>query len=100
VTGTDLYSRFSFAFATQSHASAAAAQFFQAIQQLFPHGIEHVLTDNGSEFQKHFDLELRRFCLTHWHAYPKTPKMNAQCERFNRTLQEEFVDYHVAELLT
>jgi len=25
--------------------------------------------------------------------------MNAQCERFNRTLQEEFVDYHVAELL-
>lgn len=99
VTGTDLYSRFSFAFATRSHASAAATQFFRAIQQLFPHPIQHILTDNGSEFMKHFDEEVRRLHKTHWHTYPKTPKMNAHCERFNRTIQEEFVDYHAPELL-
>ena len=26
--------------------------------------------------------------------------MNAHCERFNRTIQEEFVDYHVSDLKT
>jgi transposase InsO family protein len=28
------------------------------------------------------------------HTCPRTPKMNAHCERFNRTIQEEFVDLH------
>ena len=26
--------------------------------------------------------------------YPRCPKMNAQNERFSRTLQEGFIDYH------
>ena len=30
----------------------------------------------------------------HWHTYPKTPRMNAHAERFNRTIQEEFLLYH------
>ena len=30
----------------------------------------------------------------HWHTFPRSPKMNAHCERFNRTVQEEFVDVH------
>jgi len=94
VTMTDLYSRFSFAFATTSHGSLAAARFFKAIRAFFPYPIENVLTDNGSEFMQHFDAEIRRQCLCHWHTYPKTPKMNAQCERLNRTIQEEFVDHH------
>lgn len=99
VTMTDLYSRFSLAFETSSHASNAAMVFFQSIQTVFPYRIEYVLTDNGSEFMKHFDEELRRACLTHWHTYPKTPKMNAHEERFNRTIQEEFVDFHEHLLL-
>ena len=82
------------AWATRSHASAAAAQFFQLIQAVFPFAIEAVLTDNGSEFQRHFAAALADRLFTHWHTYPKTPRMNAHCERFNRTVQEEFIDYH------
>jgi len=37
--------------------------------------------------------------LTHYHTYPKTPKMNAHIERFNRTIQEEFIDYNAYLLL-
>lgn len=59
----------------------------------------YYLTDNGSEFEKHFSDALKGLHLTHYHTYPKTPKMNAHCERFNRTIQEEFVDYHVYDLL-
>jgi len=94
ITCTDLHSHFAWAWATRSHASAAAAQFFRLIQAVFPFAIEAVLTDNGSEFQRHFTTALAECLSTHWHTYPKTPRMNAHCERFNRTLQEEFVDYH------
>jgi transposase InsO family protein len=56
--------------------------------------IHYVLTDNGSEFKKHFGEELKKQHLIHYHTYPKTPKMNAHLERFNRTIQDEFIDYH------
>jgi hypothetical protein len=32
--------------------------------------------------------------IVHWHTFPRTPKMNVHCERFNRTVQEEFLDVH------
>jgi transposase InsO family protein len=49
---------------------------------------------------KYFDEEIRRLLKNHWHTYPKTPKMNAYVERFNRTIQEEFIDYHQELLIT
>ena len=99
ITFTDHYSRFAFAWATQSHASLAAREFFGIVAEVFPYPLQSVLTDNGSEFMKHFDEELRRLHRNHWHTYPKTPKMNAHVERFNRTIQEEFIDYHQDLLL-
>ena len=94
ITCTDLHSHFAWAWATRSHASAAAAQFFRLIQAVFPFAIEAVLTDNGSEFQRHFASALADHLFTHWHTHPKTPRMNAHCERFNRTIQEECIDYY------
>ena len=99
ITFEDIHSRFSFAWATSSHASLAATSFFKLCLKVFPYPIEFVLTDNGSEFKKHFAEELKRLHLQHYHTYPRTPKMNAHCERFNRTLQEEFIDYHANLLL-
>lgn len=99
ITFTDVYSRFAVAWATTSHASLAAKEFFDLVTFLFPFPLVNILTDNGSEFMKHFDAELRRLHLTHWHTYPRTPKMNAHCERFNRSIQEEHIDYHAGELL-
>jgi transposase InsO family protein len=94
ITCTDLHSHFAWAWATRSHASTAATQFFRLIQAVFPFAIETVLTDNGSEFQRHFAAALADCLSTHWHTFPKTPRMNAHCERFNRTVQEECIDYH------
>jgi transposase InsO family protein len=94
ITFKDLYSRFAFAWATNSRASGAAREFFRLAQTVFPYPIQHVLSDNGSEFLKDFKAELERLNIQHFHTYPKTPKMNAHCERFNRSIQEEFVDYH------
>ena len=94
ITAVDIHSRFAFAYGTKSHASKEAAHVFKAIFQSFPYRIEHVLTDNGSEFMKSFQEELEKETLIHWYTYPRTPKMNAHCERFNRSIQEEFVDWN------
>lgn len=99
ITVEDIYSRFSFAWGTTSHASKAAEDFFNLWQQIFPFVTTFVLTDNGSEFKKHFSQRLQELQIIHYHTYPKTPKMNAHVERFNRTIQEEFIDYQRALLL-
>ena len=100
ITFEDIYTRFSFAWATKSHASKAAEEFFNLCQKVFPYAYNFlwVLTDNGSEFKKHFSERLRQLNLTHYHTYPRTPKMNAHVERFNRTIQDDWIDWHIAEL--
>lgn len=99
ITFEDIYTRFGFAWATASHASLAAKEFFNICQTVFPYPMTFVLTDNGSEFKKHFNEELNKLHLAHYHTYPRTPKMNAHVERFNRTIQEEYIDYHCYELI-
>ena len=59
-----------------------------------------ILSDNGSEFMKEFESLLQEKGLTHYWTYPRSPKMNAHNERFNRTIQEQFVDYNEDLLFT
>lgn len=101
ITFEDIYTRFSFAWATKSHASKAAEEFFNLCLKVFPYSFNllYVLTDNGSEFKKHFSERLKELHLTHYHTYPKTPKMNAHVERFNRTIQDDWIDWHLSELM-
>jgi hypothetical protein len=54
ITLTDTHSRFAFALASPTRNSAAASTVWQLAQTLFPHPITIALTDNGSEFDKHF----------------------------------------------
>jgi transposase InsO family protein len=98
ITATDVFSRFSFAYATTRHGSKEAAHVVRAIFDAFPYKIEHILTDNGSEFMKDFEVELQKETIPHWHTFPRTPKMNAHCERFNRTIQEEFANWNLGLL--
>jgi len=101
LTLTDVTSRVSLAFATRSHSSQEAKRFFQWSQRVFPgKQIVRVLSDNGSEFAGAFAKHLASEKIPRWYTYPKTPKMNAHAERFNRTVQEEFVDYHEELLFT
>jgi len=99
ITFEDIHTRFAFAWSTTSHASLAAKEFFDLCRVAFPFPMDFVLTDNGSEFKKNFAEELMKLHLTHYHTYPRTPKMNAHVERFNRTIQEEFVDFHMGLLI-
>lgn len=93
VCGVDLKSRFSLAIAYDKLNSDTAKDFFQRFQKVFPYTIKHVQTDNGQEFHKHFENHIKQSGITQFWNYPKSPKMNAYVERFNRTVQEEFANY-------
>lgn len=101
ITFEDIYTRFSFAWATKSHASLAAEEFLNLCLKVFPYSFNflYVLTDNGSEFKKHFSEKLRKLHLTHYHTYPRTPRMNAHVERFNRTIQDDWINWRLSELI-
>ena len=47
------------------------------------------------EFERYFREAIEKSRITHFHNYPKQPKMNAYIERYNKTVQEQFVDRHM-----
>ena len=93
VTGIDEHSKIAYARMYTSHSSGAAKDFFKRLYYLLEEKVTHVHTDNGSEFQKHFDNALKALSLTHWWSRPRTPKDNPSNERFNRTLRDEFLSW-------
>ena len=91
LTGIDCETEFAFAYAYVSHASKYAADFMSTFKKVAPITLTHIQTDNGSEFADHFEAYCDNSGIVHFHAYPRTPKMNAEVERFNRTLSEAFI---------
>ena len=94
VTAIDLESEFAFAYGYTSHASKHATDFMRTFKEVAPLSLTHVQTDNGSEFADHFEAYCEDSGIVHFHAYPRSPKMNAEIERFNRTLSEAFISKH------
>ena len=108
MTMIDPNSRIAFAVALPSKHSSNTAKVLEALIDGLSGSINFqtnpkdfaILTDNGSEFLKDFELLLKEKGLTHYWTYPRSPKMNAHNERFNRTIQEQFVDYYEDLLFT
>ncbi|MEK6919636.1 MAG: integrase core domain-containing protein [Thermoproteota archaeon] len=98
LTGIDTERRTAFAAAYTNHGSASAADFLKKCGEVLPDCPTALQTDNGSEFALHFSRTADDLSLTHFHTYPRSPKMNAHVERFNRTLDEEFLQGHRALL--
>ena len=99
VTAVDVKGRFSFAYEYATLSSQSAKDFMQKFQSVCPFAVKHVQTDNGKEFEKHFDAYVKEENLVHFYNYPRHPKSNAYVERFNRTLQEQYVNWHRDELV-
>jgi len=93
ITAIDLKSEFAFAYGYKNHSSKGTADFFEKLQSVAPFEIKRIQTDNGSEFDYLFRDYTQKQGIVHFHNYPKCPKMNAYVERFNRTLQEEFINH-------
>jgi len=93
-TALDVRTRFAFAYAYKTHSSAHASDFLNKFLSVAPFTIKRVQTDNGGEFAKYFELACSNKGLIHYFNYPRHPQSNGHLERFNRTIQEQFVyDY-------
>ncbi|MGB9694101.1 MAG: DDE-type integrase/transposase/recombinase, partial [Fervidobacterium sp.] len=92
LTAIDVVSKFAFAYTYRSCSSISTSDFIQKLVQITPYEIKGIQTDNGSEFLNHFDKLAAKQGIVHFFTYPKCPKQNGVIERFNRTLQEEFVN--------
>jgi len=92
VTAVDIHSRYSFALCYEKHNSLCARDFIQKLEKVFPYKIKAIQTDNGSEFHKYFMHYLEKRKITHYWNYKGQPYRQGHIEKFNRTIQEEFVD--------
>lgn len=88
----DIYTKFAHVRKVKTLSSLQAKITFQEFQNLSFHQVHTVQTDNGSEFFKTFHQYLEEQKIKHQFIYPKSPKINGVVERFNRTIQEEFIN--------
>ena len=97
-TGIDITTRFAFAYVYKSDSSSNGRDFLNKFARVAPFPVSRIQTDNGSEFLKHFSQSCDDNELVHFFNYPHHPQSNGHLERFNRTIQEQFADWHKESL--
>lgn len=75
-----------------SLSSIHAKEVFKRFIENNKYSVNTVQTDNGSEFLGSFHEFLENMGITHQFIYPRSPRINGVVERFNRTVQEEFIE--------
>lgn len=91
VTGIDTVSKIAWARMYTTHSSATAKDLFIRLYAVVHGNVLNTCQDNGSEFEKEFARLLASLKIPQYFSRVKTPKDNPVCERFNRTLKEEFL---------
>jgi transposase InsO family protein len=109
INSIDVYSRLSFSYAYKSLSSNSAKDFMIKMREVFPfiNQETEIQNDNGSEFMKNFEQYLKQESITQvWNYHHKCsldlfqttlgcttkhPKMNTWIERFNGSIQIEFI---------
>jgi hypothetical protein len=78
--------------------SKYALECFKEFKRLVPAPIHTIQTDNGSEFEGVFEVYLRLKGIKHVWTYPNCPKINSCIERYNRSIQEEWMESYLNEI--
>ena len=91
LTAVDIVSKQAWLILVPSLKSKYAAQFLREVIQTSWYKVHTIHTDNGSEFLDYFEKACQEASLTHLFNYPKHPKTTGYVERFNWTIQDEFL---------
>ncbi len=90
-TAIDRCSKAAFARMYTNANSYNAQDFLYRLNYLLDNRIDNLQTDNGSEFEKFFSQACQKLQIERYYSRPRTPKDNPVNERFNRTLEQEFI---------
>jgi transposase InsO family protein len=99
ITAIDVKLKVAYAQTFKSKTAAHALAVLQTLMTMLPAPVTAVQTDNGSEFESVFDGYCRQERMSHLYTYPRMPKVNGVIERFNRSIQEEWLDIYQDELI-
>lgn len=91
ITMIDHFTKLAFARMYATKSSASAADFLSRVDYLLDGRIANAHQDNGTEFGKHFKALCQKLNITQYHSRLHTPKDNPVCERFNQTLEYEWL---------
>jgi len=92
VTAIDIVTKFAWCKLTSSLSSRWAKLALVEFTRQYPYPIREIQTDNGHEFLGEFDDYLQAQKIPHQFIYYHSPKINGVVERFNRTIQDEFIN--------
>ena len=91
LTAIDTVSKIAFARMYTTKSSRNAKDFLRRVMYAMDYECWNTCHDNGSEFHKEFQDAVADLGLGQYWSRKNTPKDNPVNERFNRTLQEEFI---------
>lgn len=91
-TAIDKYGKVAFARMYKTKSTLNSRDFLYRLHFLLDGQMPRVGHDNGSEFQKYFAGACKELKIAQYHSRPHTPKDNPDNERFNQTLEKEFID--------
>lgn len=91
-TAIDKYGKVAYARMYKNKSSKNGEDFLLRLYFLLDGKIPRVGHDNGTEFEKYFKVACEKLKIEQYYSRVRTPKDNPNNERFNRTLQEEFID--------
>ena len=91
-TAVDKYGKVAFARMYTTKSTVSSKDFLTRLYYLLDGNVPRVGHDNGTEFEKYFKQACKTLKIEQYYSRTRTPKDNPDNERFNRTLQEEFID--------
>lgn len=92
VSVIDIYTKYALVRQVPSASAKQAVIVFKEFVAAYQEPIHTVQTDNGSEFLGSFHEYLGSQRINQVFIYPNSPQLNGVVERFNRTIQEEFIN--------
>lgn len=91
ITVIDHYTKLAFARMYATKSSASAEDFLMRTCLLLDQDIANAHHDNGSEFDKLFKSLCLKLGAKQYYSRPHTPQDNPMAERFNQTLENEWL---------
>jgi len=91
MTAVDHATKLGYARMYKSKSSRVTTDFLYRLRYLVNQPIENLQTDNGSEFALEFERATVKLGIQRYFSRVRTPKDNPEIERFNQTLEYEWL---------
>ncbi len=91
-TGIEDTTKIAFARVYTTNNSGYSEDFIKRLMYLAQGNIKIMHSDNGSEFKDKFETACKNLGILQAYSRPRTPTDNPSLERFNRTVQEEWLE--------